>query len=369
MARDWRKVALAVVTASALASVCALGWPAAAQQPARPGKATAKSSKQPAKSDSDEAEKGAAKKKRQDPADAQRAVENAAKLLQNGKADQAEQVVSATLAAGSLPPAIMARALYLRGMAYREQKKPAQAISDLTSALWLKGGLSAEDRADALKQRTAAYADAGLTETGALASSPSGEPARPSAAKSWGTVTTPTGDASPQTAQSSDGGGNWFKNWFGPWSGPGGQTSAKAPAATAPAATASIDKADSGPAPPPKSTQAPRISAAWSSKTEVRPAEAPTRTTAAAAEPPKAAGKYRAQLATVRTQREAQALAAKAKQALGVLAQDPEIDQTVLGNMGSFYRVRVGPFGTIQEAQAVCAQVKGSGFDCLAVSQ
>jgi cell division septation protein DedD len=360
MAHDWRKVALAVIAASALASVCA------AQQPA---KATGKSSKQPAKSASDDAEKGAAKKKRQDPAEAQRAVENAAKLLQTGKTDQAEQVLSATLAAGGLPPAIMARALYVRGTAYREQKKPAQAISDLTSALWLKGGLSAEDRADALKQRTAAYADAGLTETGALASSPSGEPARPSAGKSWGTVTTPTGDGSSKTAQSSEQGGNWFKNWFGPWSGPGGQTSAPAPAATAPAATASIDKADTGPARPSQNAHAPRISAAWSSKTEVRPAEAPTRTAASAPEPPKADGKYRVQLATVRTQREAQALAAKAKQALGLLAQDPEIDQAVLGNMGSFYRVRVGPFGTIQEAQAVCAKVKGSGFDCLAVSQ
>jgi cell division septation protein DedD len=368
MARDWRKVALAVVAASAFASGWAQDWEAAAQQANRPAKSA--KSKQPPKSDSDDAEKGAAKKKRQDPADAQRAVENAAKLLQTGKAEQAEQLVSATLAAGSLPPAIMARALYVRGMAYREQKKPAQAISDLTSALWLKGGLSAEDRADALKQRTAAYADAGLTETGALASSPSGEPARPSAGKSWGTVTTPTGDASPKTAQSSDGDGNWFKNWFGPWSSPGGgQTSANAPAAAAPPATASIEKADSGPARPSQNAHAPRISTAWSSKTEVRPAEAPTRTAASGPEPPKADGKYRVQLATVRTQREAQALAAKAKQALAFLAQDPEIDQAVLGNMGSFYRVRVGPFGTIQEAQAVCAKVKGSGFDCLAVSQ
>ncbi len=59
------------------------------------------------------------------------------------------------MAGGNLPPAIMARALYMRGVAYRQQSKPAQAISDLTSALWLKGGLAAEDRADALKQRPA----------------------------------------------------------------------------------------------------------------------------------------------------------------------------------------------------------------------
>ena len=81
-------------------------------------------------------------------------------------------------------------------------------------------------------------------------------------------------------------------------------------------------------------------------------------------------GKYRVQLATVRTQQEAAALAAKAKRSLGALAaHEPEIDQTVLGNMGSFYRVLVGPFATVQETQAVCAKAKGTGFDCLTVTQ
>jgi cell division protein FtsN len=37
--------------------------------------------------------------------------------------------------------------------------------------------------------------------------------------------------------------------------------------------------------------------------------------------------------------------------------------------MGSFYRVRVGPFATVQETQTVCAKVKGTGFDCLTVTQ
>lgn len=82
-------------------------------------------------------------------------------------------------------------------------------------------------------------------------------------------------------------------------------------------------------------------------------------------------GKYRVQLATVRTQKEALALAAKAKRSLaGALAsREPEIDQAVLGNMGSFYRVRVGPFATVQETQAVCAKANDTGFDCLTVTQ
>ena len=60
----------------------------------------------------------------------------------------------------------MAKALLYRGIAYRQQKKPAQAIADLTSALWLKGGLAEADRSDALKQRTSAYQEAGLADSG-----------------------------------------------------------------------------------------------------------------------------------------------------------------------------------------------------------
>ena len=80
-------------------------------------------------------------KKRQDPVEAQRAIEAALKLLEAGKSDQAAQALTTVLGGGNLPPAIMAKALLYRGIAYRQQKKPAQAIADLTSALWLKGGL------------------------------------------------------------------------------------------------------------------------------------------------------------------------------------------------------------------------------------
>ena len=362
MARDWRKVALAVVTAAALASVC----PQTAQVQAQQARKAPAAAKPAAKGDPDGAEKTA--KKRQDPAEAQRAVENASKLLQSGKADQAEQVLSATLAAGSLPPAIMARALHLRGMAYRQQKKPAQAISDLTSALWLKGGLSAEDRAEALKQRSAAFADAGLTETGGIAAAgpavAAGSPAtkesvpeRP-ASKSWGTVTTPSPEGSSGSRQTSQAGGNWFNNWFNAWGSQGAQASSST-------STASISKDEPGPERVTRAASVARVSTAWSSNTEIKPAAAAAPAHATATAP----GKYRVQLAAVRTHREAQALAGKAKAALGAIAREPEIDQTVLGNMGSFYRVRVGPFSTAQEAQAVCVKIKGTGFDCLTVTQ
>ncbi|HET7154618.1 MAG TPA: SPOR domain-containing protein [Hyphomicrobiaceae bacterium] len=378
MTRDWRKVALAVLAAVALAAVCAIGSRVEAQQTAKAAKAPAKAA--PPEAKKDDAEDGeeepaktpvAAKKKKQDPVEAQRAVDAAAKLLQSGKTEQAAQALTATLAGGNLPPAIMARALYMRGVAYRQQSKPAQAISDLTSALWLKGGLTAEDRQDALKQRSGAYADAGLTESGeaaattavAAATAPATKEAkeRP-ASKSWGVVTTPADNAPANTTQTAEGGGNWFKNWF---------NNSSPAQAKGPPSTASIDKAEAPPrTPQPAAT--PRVASAWSSKTQVQP-ETPAAETRAPTVRPAAAtavGKYRVQLATVRTQQEAAALAAKAKRSLGALAaREPEIDQTVLGNMGSFYRVLVGPFATVQETQAVCAKAKGTGFDCLTVTQ
>ena len=369
MTCDWRKVALAVSTAATLASVCVLGSRVEAQQAAKSAKAPAKSSAPEAKKDDDEEEpaKAPAKKKRQDPVEAQRAIDAADKLLQGGKTEQAAQALTVTLAGGNLPPAIMARALYIRGTAYRQQSKPAQAISDLTSALWLKGGLTAEDRQAALKQRAGAYADAGLTESGeiAAAAAPAAKEAkeRPPA-KSWGIVTTPTENAAPNTSQTAEGGGNWFKNWFN-------SAAPSAQANSAPPVTASIDKTEPAPKVAPASA-APRVASAWSSKTQVNAETAPAEARAPSPPPPaKAEGKYRVQLAIVRTQQEAAALAAKAKRALAgaLAAREPEIDQAVLGNMGSFYRVRVGPFATVQETQAVCAKVKGTGFDCLTVTQ
>jgi hypothetical protein len=368
MARDWRKVALAVLTAATLASVCVLGSRVEAQQTAKSAKAPAKSSAPQAKKDDDDEEQGKApaKKKRQDPVEAQRAIDAADKLLQGGKAEQAAQALTVTLAGGNLPPAIMARALYIRGTAYRQQSKPAQAISDLTSALWLKGGLSAEDRQAALKQRAGAYADAGLTESGeiAAAAAPATKEAKErTPTKSWGIVTTPTDNSASNTTKTAEGGSNWFKNWFN-------SAAPSAQANSAPPVTASIDKTE---APLPKAAQAPaapRVASAWSSKTQVNAETVPAEVRAPSVPPARAEGKYRIQLAIVRTQQEAAALAAKAKRALaGALAHEPEIDQAVLGNMGSFFRVRVGPFATVQETQAVCAKVKGTGFDCLTVTQ
>jgi cell division septation protein DedD len=260
------------------------------------------------------------------------------------------QSLSATLAGGNLPPAVMARALYVRGLAYRHQNKQAQAISDLTSALWLRGGLGGDERADALKQRIEAYADAGLTEQGQalVASAADAAPARKT-------------------------GGNWLSNLFGQ-------------SEPAPPPPMSRRKA----APPRAQAEGPVVAKAgpgviggWTSKTEVqtdRTAAAPPAALEARkrearpvneSQPARVEGRFQVQVAAVRTRAEAVALAAKAKRdhAAVLATSEPHIDQAVLGNMGAFYRVRFGPFADAQQTQAVCAKLQSSGLDCMPVTR
>lgn len=363
MTGDWRRLALAALAATAVAVACVTR--VEAQAPAQaPAKAAAK--KAPAKEadaehadDGDEAAKKPAKKKRQDPAEAQSAIEAALKLLEAGKSEPAAQALTTVLGGGNLPPAIMAKALLYRGIAYRQQKKPAQAIADLTSALWLKGGLGEADRGDALKQRSSAYQEAGLADSGGPIA-----PAVPNAARATRTASASESMASPEVSaapqQSAGGWPNPFAGWFG---GSSSAPSSNPPASPQPTPSTTASIAASQPAPSPASK-----SSGWTSNTEVRGGPEPVATTVAAAKPE---GKFRIQVGMVRTQAEAQALSVKMKRdyAAALATREPEIDEAVVGNMGSFYRVRVGPFASAQEGQAACAKLKGTGIDCLVVAQ
>jgi hypothetical protein len=345
MARDWRRALLATLGAAMLAGASV------------PGSAPGAHAQVSADAEPEEEARGAGSKspgkRRQDPADAQRAVDAALKHLQAGRAEQAVQAMSVTLSGGNLPPAVMAKAFYIRGMAYRQLGKPAQAISDLTSALWLKGGLGGDERTAATKERAAAYADAGLAEGREVA------------------------------APAKSGSGNWLSSLFGTSapSAPPARTPAPPPSApSTPKVSSTVERAEAAPA-----ARAPAQAAgAWTSKTQVQPpqpalAAAPPRQPAKAAAPPAAraeppartAGGHLVQLGAVRTEAEAQALAAKAKRehATVLAARDQRIDRAVMGNMGAFYRVRFGPFGSAQETQAVCAKLRGSGLDCMPVSR
>jgi cell division septation protein DedD len=327
MARDWRRAVLAALATLALGGACLIAAHAQAPDDDHDGEPKAAASGKP----------------RQDPAEAQRAIEASMKHLQAGRADQAVQAMTATLAGGNLPPAIMAKAFYVRGRAYRQLGQPAQAVSDLGSALWLKGGLGGDERADAIKEKAAAYADAGLAVRG---DADVAEP-RPKAGS----------------------GGNWLSGLFGAPGAPAPQTSA-APARR-------VEPAPAGKAPA-------AAIGGWSGQTEVvsdrtelaaAPAAEPPRPepppAPAASPPPRAqsAGGHLIQLNAVRTEPEARALAAKAKREHAVLAsRESTIDRAVFGNMGAFYLVRFGPFASAEETQAVCSKLQGSGLDCLPVA-
>jgi cell division septation protein DedD len=359
MTADWRRLALAAMAATAMSFACLC--PADAQTAADPQAAPAKGASK--------AKKAAAAKK-QNPDDAQEMLDTAFKLLEEGKSEKAEEILTTLLKGGKLPPALLAKGFLYRGIAYRQQKKSTQAIADLTSALWVKGGLAEAERKDALRQRSSAYQEAGLSDGG-------GDPvaaAMPSNARPVATRTASASglaeDGSAASPPKQGGGWNPFAGWFGGSS----SSSPSPPQESGPSGpTASIEPATPGrPA-----------SSGWSSSTEVRggssgsisTAAAPQSSVQPAAETRVAAvrpdGKFRVQVGMMRTEAEAQALAARLKRdhAAVLAAREPEIDQAVVGNMGSFYRVRVGPYANAGEGQAACAKLRGPGIDCMVVSQ
>jgi hypothetical protein len=95
---------------------------------------------------------------------AKRAYDAGAKAFNAGKYQNAIDQLNLALRGGGLGSAEMAKGLYYRGVAYKKLNKPGLAISDLTSALWLKNGLSDADRANAESVRAEAYKAAGVAE-------------------------------------------------------------------------------------------------------------------------------------------------------------------------------------------------------------
>lgn len=95
---------------------------------------------------------------------ARRAYDSGVQAYSSGKHQAAVDQLSTSLRGGGLSSAEMAKALYLRGASYKKLSKPGLAISDLTSALWLKNGLGEADQAAAKAERAEAYRMAGLAE-------------------------------------------------------------------------------------------------------------------------------------------------------------------------------------------------------------
>ncbi len=314
---------------------------------------------------------------------------------------------SSALSSGGLDTTGTARALYYRGLAYRRQGQTALAITDLTNALWLNNGLSETEQADALANRAQAYKAAGIADPGAPQAEPAPAPAvaanPPAAGPSTSAAATPPpaaveapaapteassptvamvpADDSPTSPDSSNplsGIGTFFGNLFS-----GSSSSSAGPQQPAAPAPSSNELTTA-------STGATAATSSWSSATQVgttaKTAAAPAkpkreRTAALKVAPVKTdaapltqaaplKGKYKLQLAAVRSREQAEELAQRftAKYSDKTGGRAPVIDEAVFGNMGTFYRVNIGPYASAAEPDKLCRSVRASGFDCLVVT-
>lgn len=342
-----------------------------------------------------------------DPADGRKAVIAGIKAYESGQSDKAVSILTGAMSSGGLSSQDLAKALYFRGLAHHRSKKSAQAIADLTSAVWMKGGLSPSEQQNALKVRGEAYAAVGVADPGppgqsvgapavaeaapAAAPKPSSGPAAkpgvtppPSAtaaatkpdsqAPSAGFTTKVAkatdaagSDAGASGTQGSgdalSGVGNFFSNLFS-----GGSSSSPAEPQSPPAATGALS--------PPSTGGSSAAVSAWSSETSVSTAEAEAaparqRPSKKAVKNSVPSGDYKLQVAAVRSRGEAERLAAQLRQkhAGRIGTRVPHISETVFGNMGTFYQVNVGPFAKTAETDVVCKALKADGFDCLVVKQ
>lgn len=102
-------------------------------------------------------------------------------------------------------------------------------------------------------------------------------------------------------------------------------------------------------------------------------AEAKAASESAAPEPARsvAAGKYRLQVGVVRSRQEAEQMASalRLKHGAKLGAAAPAVDEVVYGNMGTFYRVQVGPYSSAAEPGKFCTTLKPEGYDCMVVTQ
>jgi cell division septation protein DedD len=91
-------------------------------------------------------------------------LKNGAASLAAGKYDAAVRQLSSAIDSDNVSPSEAAKALYLRGLAYRKMGETARAAADLGAAIWL--GLPESDKVKALVNRGLAYQAAGLSKEG-----------------------------------------------------------------------------------------------------------------------------------------------------------------------------------------------------------
>lgn len=295
------------------------------------------------------------------PVDAEATLDKAHRALADGKAAVAFGLADQVVRHAKKDPRNTARALAVRGEAHLHQGRPAEALADLESALWVKGGLAGAEREAA----TTARANA-LQQSGLAANSPSPNDSGRSASRRSADSSRAVAGASPDPAPapSSGGIGGFFSSLFGG----GGKPTSEA--SQAPVATAAAR-----PTQPALSSSEPQRADDPTWKSRAVPSVKPSRATTAVAVPAAPAsapvGAYRIQLAAVRSRSEAEAMAnAVRKDETAVLeARSFEIVEETYGNMGRFYRVRIGTFESPTVATAICASLRQKRIDCMMLGQ
>ncbi|MEM9029201.1 MAG: SPOR domain-containing protein [Pseudomonadota bacterium] len=272
----------------------------------------------------------------------------------------------------------LARALYYRGLGHRGRGQIASSVSDLTAALWMKNGLSKDERKAALAARASAYQTAGLSDQGQTNGDVGSSNAKPKtvaraaprrtttnatsssrANASWSTTTKNQPAPSANSSDPLAAAGNSVSNFFGSLFGSSGTASA----ANTPGPTGSL-----GP-----SKSAPAVVSAW--RSDARPAAAAAKpstfSTSTARAAPKRGGNMQVRVAAMRGQGDAKALANRLNRKFGsaLAGSAARVTDEKVGNMGRFYIVQLGPFQSMSEVRPLCAQLKRDGLDCHVVTK
>ena len=82
---------------------------------------------------------------------------------------------------------------------------------------------------------------------------------------------------------------------------------------------------------------------------------------------PSSTGAFKLQVGAVRSRSDAEQMIAGLRDKHGAVigAAAPAIDEAVFGNMGTFYRVQLGPYANEAEPGKICSALRPHGYDCL----
>jgi hypothetical protein len=316
--------------------------------------------------------------------------------------DQAITGIKAAQRAGLTVPQA-ARAHYYLGLAYRKQGKPGDAITELTRALNEKRGLSAAERADAERNRSAACQEAGISETEAVVvesrvgkgdDAVSSVHRRASAASRAHERLTTGALPSPTVASDWSGGTKVavarperlrkLKTiYVTDMVARGSQPYVATPEVTVAPAVTSAEPLqphwpppntvrEAGPQPQPQphvTTPEIAVKAAVAPSPAARalppaPKTVPEKVPQPQVNAPPPAA-VRLQVGEVASRNEAFALIVRLKSFRGELAtQKLQIGEAVLDGGGTVYRLYLGPYADTREAKADCKSLRVSGYNC-----